>query len=380
MGAQVAFDLTRLGLKDVVLLEKSALAAGPTGRSSAQLIPRSEHPVVARLKWEGLQFFRHFQAHTGRSADFRSLDYVAIAAHEKRAALEADAQQLRCLGGRAEVLSGQEARRVYSKIYATDQEVALHIEGLGYADPTASTRALTERAAERGARIFEFTPAKAIRVRQGGASGILTEAGEIACPTVVLACGVWSNDLLAPLDLALPLYWHRAEVCLFQRPAHLKDHPIIADFQTRCYYRPELGQLTLAGAIPVMRSAVEPPSWLETVKHPEDYREGVRPETIRALSHKLAFRLPAFSKAYWRRGYACVYDVTPDWHPVLSLSEKVKGLFIAAGFSGHGFVMSPAVGRIVAEAVQGVDKNQEERSLLRLERFEQNQPVVFEVG
>ena len=72
--------------------------------------------------------------------------------------------------------------------------------------------------------------------------------------------------------------------------------------------------------------------------------------------------------------------MTPDWHPVLSLSNQVQGLFIAAGFSGHGFVMSAAIGRIIAEAVQGIDKNQEEKLLLRLERFEQNQPVAFDLG
>jgi glycine/D-amino acid oxidase-like deaminating enzyme len=129
-----------------------------------------------------------------------------------------------------------------------------------------------------------------------------------------------------------------------------------------------------------MRSTVDPPSWLQSVSHPDQVQGDVSPETIRRLSQKLTSRLPDFAKAYWRRGYACVYDVTPDWHPILSLSSRVKGLFVAAGFSGHGFVMSAAIGRIIAEAVHGIDKNQEEKSLLRLERFEQNQPVAFDLG
>ena len=103
--------------------------------------------------------------------------------------------------------------------------------------------------------------------------------------------------------------------------------------------------------------------------------------TVPSITSKgLVARLPDFARAYWKRGYACVYDVTPDWHPVLSLSNQVQGLFIAAGFSGHGFVMSAAIGRIIAEAVQRIDKNQEEKLLLRLERFEQNQPVAFDLG
>ena len=327
-----------------------------------------------------MEFFRHFEAHTGRSADFRALDYVAIAAREKQATLEADLQQLRALGARAEIMNGREASRIHPGIHASDEEIVLHIEGLGYADPSAATRALTERAVEGGASIFEFAPVKAICIKQGRATGVVTEATEIACSKIVLACGIWSNDLLEPLGLKLPIYWHRAEICLFRRPSHLDGHPIIADLISRYYSRPDVGELTLAGAIPAMSSAVDRPSWLENVDHLDHVPGDVRPETIRNLHQKLISRLPDFARAYWKRGYACVYDVTPDWHPVLSLSNQVQGLFIAAGFSGHGFVMSAAIGRIIAEAVQGIDKNQEEKLLLRLERFEQNQPVAFDLG
>jgi glycine/D-amino acid oxidase-like deaminating enzyme len=229
-------------------------------------------------------------------------------------------------------------------------------------------------------RVCQLTATKAVRVCQGSVAAVVTDRGEVAARHVVLAGGIWSNLLLEPLGQALPLYWHRVEVCFFRRPDPAAEHPIIADFVSRCYFRPEPGRLTLAGGIPVMRPGVSRPLALEGIDHPDHFREGVSPATIRELSEKLAARMPAFARGYWRRGHACVYDVTPDWHPILSLSREVRGLFVAAGFSGHGFVMSPAVGRIVAEAVVGPGGNQEEIELLGPERFEQGRPVAFAVG
>jgi sarcosine oxidase subunit beta len=169
-------------------------------------------------------------------------------------------------------------------------------------------------------------------------------------------------------------------VCCYRRPDSAGEHPIVADFVQRCYLRPEIGGLTLIGNIPVMHSGTQQPANLEDVRDPDQITEGVGPATIQELHRKLAARIPSLSGAYWRRGHPCVYDVTPDWHPILELSQKVKALFVAAGFSGHGFVMSPAIGRVMAEAVLDRTRDREIEQLLRAERFEQHEPVAFEVG
>lgn len=359
---------------------KSVLTSGATGRSSAQLIPRSEHPVIARLKWEGLQFHRNLEAKTGRGAGFRTTGYLALVGSEQRHAVEADVRSLEKNGSKAELIAGSEAKKVHAKLSTRDGELGLYIPEAGYTDPTAATQALVTKAKENGARLYEFTAVQAIKAKRNAVTAILTNRGEIATRAVVLACGIWSNQLLDPLGLALPLFWHRVEVCSFRRPDHVGDHPIIADFISRCYFRPEGEQLTLIGNIPIMRSTVARPDQLDDIDHPDRFKEGVSSATIHELFQKLTFRIPSFSEGYWRRGHACVYDVTPDWHPILALPLKIDGLFVAAGFSGHGFVMSPAIGRIVAGALLAPKKNQEEIALLCLERFERNQPVAFAVG
>jgi sarcosine oxidase subunit beta len=379
VGASIAYHLTCLGIRDVVLLDGSALASGPTGRSGAQLIPRSEHPVVAKLKWEGLQFFRNFEEQNGRCIDFRPSGYLAVAKAEEDSVLDADLRQLSAFGSRAVRVRHGNIKDVSPGVRLAEAEVALSIPEAGYVDPTAAVHALTALATSAGMKAFEFSKAS-IRLKGDAVVGVSTPGGEIDTRSVVVASGVWSNDLLAPIGTTLPLSWHRAEVCFYRRPEACKEHPIVGDFVQRFYFRPEAVGLTMAGSIPKMCSGVSAPQGLESVEHPDRFCEGVRSGTIADLFEKLVSRVPCFSGGYWRRGYACVYDVTPDWHPIVSLESTARGLYVAAGFSGHGFVMSASVGRIVAEAVARIEASRQERHLFRPERFAENEPVSFEIG
>jgi sarcosine oxidase subunit beta len=260
-----------------------------------------------------------------------------------------------------------------------DDEIALTIPEAGFTDPVAVVQALLRVASQNGARVYEYMPA-AIRVKGDSVAGVITGDAEIATKAVVVASGVWSNELLTPIGAGLPIYWHRAEVSFYRRPGDVADHPIIGDFVQRFYFRPEQGGLTMAGSIPVMSTGVAAPTGLERIPHPDSMVDGVKAETMRSLLDKLTVRIPRFQAGYWRRGHACVYDVTPDWHPVFSYEHNTRGLFVAAGFSGHGFVMSPAAGRLTAEAVAGVHDSRADVYPFRPQRFVEEQPVSFAIG
>lgn len=381
VGAAVAYFLARSGMTNSVLLEKGALAFGPTGRSGGNLIPRSEHPVIARLKWEGLQFFRNFKALEGPDPEFHGVGYLAIGGPEHRQALLEDLRLLNSLGSGACRLSVADIEAVCPGLALNEEEQALYVQEAGYADSAAATRAVAARARQLGAQVFEFTNVQTIEVADSSVAAVQTDRGKIRTGCVVLASGIWSNFLLEPLGIRLPLFLHRVEVGLFKRPPGMGEHPVIADFSRRAYFRPETGNLTFVGSIPDIQPGTSAPPNLEEVQHPDHFGDGIRASTIQKLSLQLRFRLPAFaSGGYWRRGHACVYDVTPDWHPVLSFEQEIQGLFAVAGCSGHGFVMSPALGRITAEALLGREKNAQERKLFRPERFCEQDPVRFQIA
>ena len=379
-GASVAYHLARARVRDITLLDQGALASGPTGRSSAQTIPRSENSTVAKLKWEGVQFFRDFEDHTGRSADFISTGYVGIAAQSRMAAIDADLKILASCGSKARVLNAEQLRQKYRQLKVAENEVGIEIPEVGYADPAATVQAWTEYAAEYGARICPFTVARGIHIENGRIARVSTSQGSIATPRVILAAGIWSNVLLQPLGIQLPLFLHRVEVGWYRRPESFGSHPVVADFAQNFYFRPEQDRFTLAGNIPIMQAAVSQPQGLSLVDSPDHYGEQISAETARDLLNKLCVRAPTFAQGYWRRGYSCIYDVTPDWHPILDFEQRLSGLSIAAGFSGHGFVLSPAIGRLMAEAMVAGRCESEAQHLLAADRFERGRPVSFSIG
>jgi sarcosine oxidase subunit beta len=378
-GSSIAYHLTQFGLRNVILLERGPLASGVTGRSGAQLIPRSEHPVVARLKWEGIRFYREFERRHGRRIGFCPSGYLGVAPIEEEHTLHADERLMCSLGSGARRVNAAEVREICPSVQMSDHEAALHIPEAAFTDPVAVVQSLISVAEEAGAKPFPYTPA-AIRIKGDSVVSVVTTHREIETRTVVVAAGVWTNELLNPIGTGLPISWHRAEVSYYRRPDDVADHPIIGDFTQRFYFRPELGGFTMAGSIPYMSADVTSPKGLEPVLHPDGMRDGVSLETMRSLLEKLTGRIPRFAAGYWRRGHACVYDVSPDWHPILSFEDRIRGLYAAAGFSGHGFVMSPAVGRIVAQRVVGAVSDPVEYHAFRPERFAEGQPVTFSIG
>lgn len=378
-GASAAYHLTQLGVRNVVLLERGPLASGVTGRSGAQLIPRSEHPIVAKLKWEGVRFYREFEKKHGQEIRFRQSGYLGIAPKQEEAAILADMKLMSALGSATRYVSAADVADVCRDVRMTSEESGLTIPEAAFTDPVATVQGLLAVASSGGAQVFEYTPA-AIRVKGSSVAGVLTPHGEIETKKVVVALGVWSNELLNPIGLGLPIFWHRAEVGFYRRPDDVADHPIIGDFTQRFYFRPELGGFTMAGSIPYMSAGVVAPQNLECVDHPDNMRDGVKAETMQSLLEKLRVRIPRFEAGYWRRGHACVYDVTPDWHPIFSLDPQSNGIFVAAGFSGHGFVMSPAAGRLLAEAVTGAPVDPVETRPFRPQRFAEGEPISFSIG
>ena len=118
------------------------------------------------------------------------------------------------------------------------------------------------------------------------------------------------------------------------------------------------------------------PSEQENVVDPDNYNENGDLDFVADVGNRLVLRYPAMDKSVSTTSYAALYAITPDWHPVIDELIPGSGLFICAGFSGHGFKLGPAVGSMVADMVTGQAKSGLERSLFRLSRFEEGEPVA----
>jgi glycine/D-amino acid oxidase-like deaminating enzyme len=273
----------------------------------------------------------------------------------------------RSVGIDTRVLAPEEIGEVLPGVAATDLVAAAWEPDAGYADPHQTTTALADAARSAGARFLLNTEVTGIRFQGGRVRGVDTSAGPLAAGAVVNCAGPWGAAVAAMADLEVPVSACRAQISVFRRPEALRGaHPVVLDFAHASYFRPETGDLMLVGLID--------PSEAEDVVDPDAYREHTDDGFDLEVGQRWIARCPPMEAASPRRGYAGLYAITPDWHPVIDEVPEGSGHFLCTGFSGHGFKLGPAVGLLTAELVTGEEPSFDP-SLFRLSRWAEGNPV-----
>jgi glycine/D-amino acid oxidase-like deaminating enzyme len=250
------------------------------------------------------------------------------------------------VGIQAEIVEPGDLGRIEPRIDTTGLGAILWEPGSGYGDPSAVTAGFAAAARQRGVAIEQGAEVVRIRSERGRVLGVDTAAGEtIDAPVVVNAAGLWAPQVARLAHVELPIVIGRHPVFLVAREAGFgRDHPVYLDLAGGSYVRPETGGLTMTGSLTDDETQHPMDPELLGSEAGFDEAEAVLARTARAL--------PALADARFARGYAGAFDITPDWMPILD-EAPVRGLFIAAGMSGHGFKLSPAVGEMMAALITG---------------------------
>lgn len=365
MGSSLAFHLARRGV-DVVLLEKSHVAAGATGHSGALVRAHYESRIGIRLARASLAFFQRFEKETDFSCDFRMTGFLTGSRERDLPAFDALLSLLVSEGVKADRLSSSDAKAMEPQLDASDYAEVVHEPEVGYADPIATANGFAAAAVVEGAKVFDDHKVTGLAIRSGRVVGVkIRGAGLLPSGRVIVAAGNWTPDLVAEVGLRLPIRFVRGDVAILRRPIDFGAPPKIHfDYYGNTYSRPEGDKDTLAGFMDT-----DP---RKTMRNRE-LVESLPAATVRELRTRLAKRFPRMARAQPRGGWAGAYDVTPDSYPILD-QVGPEGLFVAAGFSGHGFKLSPEVGRLLAEYV-ATGKRPETLVPLRASRFAEKQPV-----
>jgi len=366
VGASIALHLTRLGCKDVLLLERNHLAWGASGKSSAIVnlgIWNASEPLVKMLL-ESIGIFRNFKEEIGGNSGFQGTGWMGLTGQRFEERIRKTVGQEQALGAASRLVSPTDVSNLQPGIIVDDLTVAVHEPFAGYADPVETTNSYGKAAEKLGARIETNTPVNRIKV-ENGSKVLETDKGPVRAKKVVVAANVWAPKLLGELGVQLPIKATRKQVCLFKLADETRSPRIIIDdFQNDLYIKPD-GQHTLVGEIETPGLACDP----------DHFQESLDPDTVPRLGAKLVQRLPAMNAAVSKGGYAGPYDVSPDGHPILDELTGLEGVYCAVGFSGHGFRFSPCTGRLMAEYIlDGKTKvvNIEE---FRLSRFAEGKPI-----
>lgn len=342
-GVAIAFHLARRGVR-VTVVERDSVAAGPTGRSCGLVRQHYSHPTTARMALESLRVFQEFGDLVGGECDFRRTGALVLVGPRDVESLEANVAMQRGLGIDTRVVSPAEAAEIEPHANLEGVAAAAYEPEAGYADAYATSQAYAEGARQLGAKVETGTTVLSIAVEGGRATGVVTDRGAMAAGAVVLAAGPWSARLARGCGVGLPLVAARVQVCLFDKPPEIGRHGIVLDTASGIYTRPEGEELMLAGSLETSEGE-------DAVSDPDSYDETADFDRTSHYAGRLVRRYPAMAAGRLRTGYASLYDVTPDWQPILDELPGVRGLFCCAGSSGHGFKLAPVVGEMMAGLV-----------------------------
>jgi sarcosine oxidase subunit beta len=355
MGASVAWHLSRLGVTNVVLLEREpTLGAGSTGRNAGGVRHQFSHEANVRLSIESIALFEHFEAETGAPIDFHQDGYLfLIAQPDHEAAFRASAAMQRRLGVTVEWLNPDEIARRAPGVDTSGIIGAAFCTRDGICDPNGVTMGFARAAQRNGVEIRRATTVTGIRVESGRVAGVETDRGPIATRTVVNAAGPWAGLVAAMAGAPIPVEPLRRHIFIAQppaggwarggpngAPAGPETRVMVIDFESTFYFHREGANLLFG-----MGDPDEQPGFDVTV----DWR------VLEKITPVAALRLPALPDLPIARAWAGLYEMTPDAMPIIGPAGGIEGLYVIAGFSGHGFQHAPAAGRILADVITGRD-------------------------
>jgi len=377
VGTSVAFHLSRLGAKKVLLLERETIGSGTTAQSSGILRTHysvRENVELAKRSWDVFNDFAAYVGDAEASCGLVRCGYlISAAAGDKLDPLRASLAEQEAQGIRLEVLSRAQASELLP-IASFDDAALIGFEpDAGFADAYLVATSFARSARRGGVTIREGVCANRLLLDGPRVVGVATSTGNVACATVLSTQNIWTRELAAWVDRAMPVVPERHAVLALEceTAPYTFAMPVFKDLASpgMLYCRSYGGRQMLVseGLVGERLAATD----TEQADVPLDY--------VAAVGEQVAARFPAYEAAGLASSWTGVYDVTPDWNPVLGRLPGLSGLVMGFGFSGHGFKLSPTVGRVLAQEALGLPTDVS-LAPYSIERFSKGDLLVGKYG
>jgi sarcosine oxidase, subunit beta len=336
LGATTFWELACEGI-DVLLLEARRFGGGSTAKSAAIVRCHYSNPEVVRMAVRSREALRQLPLRLDCEPVYTRCGWLFLVdeADAQLALANADMQEGEGLitvdvEDLQEVLPGVDERGIAYALYEPES---------GYADPVATTNAYVEAGRRAGGNARDGTPVEALVIEGDKLRGVHVGGDLLECDALVLAAGPWSATLFD-----LPLEITREQDVVFETASEPAVPCAVSSQVDRVYLRPAgNGRLLVGRGFPKEYEQVDP----------ADYVDGIDAEFEQDVHDRVAARLPHLAGMRAVEGRVGLYDVTPDWHPLLGPVPEVEGLHLATGGSGHCFKLGPAIGELVANELMG---------------------------
>lgn len=338
MGLAIAYHLAKThGMRDTVVLEKGYLCGGASGRNGGGVRAQFGSEENIRLMQESIRMCRDFAAEMKINVWFRQGGYLFLARTEKaQKNLEASVRVQNACGLRTRLLEPKEARSIVPELNVEGVLAASYNPDDGVVFPWPFVWGYAEQASKLGVAIETFTEVQGFRTRGKRITSVLTNRGEIQTSRVVNACGAWSPEIARMLDVSLPNRPHRHEICSTE-PLKPWLKPLVADLSNGLYFSQSMRGEIVGG--------------ISNEDVPEGLDMGSSHRFLALYARALVRTAPVLGSVKVLRQWAGCYDLTPDANPIVGPVDAIEGFYQASGFMGHGFMMAPVMGKLIAESI-----------------------------
>jgi sarcosine oxidase subunit beta len=339
MGLALAYHLARRGVTDVVVLDRSYLAGGASGRNGGGIRMQWSTETNINLMRESVELCKHFAGELGVNVWLRQGGYLFLASSDgERARMEKNVELQNRHGVPTRMLLPEEAQQIVPDLDASQFVAACFNPRDGILFPWPFLWGYANQAAARGVEIHTFTDVTAI---EPGPSGfrLTTSKGVLSAERVVNAAGAWSPEVARLVGVELPNHPHRHEI-LSTEPLKPFLGPMVSVLASGLYFSQSMRGEIVTGI---------------TVEDADTgaVNMGSRLKFLTTLGREITRVMPRLATVKVLRQWAGPYDVSPDGNPIVGEVPGVPGFYLACGFVGHGFMMAPVVSKYLGQWLTG---------------------------
>ena len=361
VGSTIAYELAKLGITNTLVVDKSYFSSGSTGRCGAGVRQQWGLKFNALLAKKSVEIFETLEDELGMDIEFRQGGYLVLAHTEKQVEQFGKNIALQnSLGIPSRFVSKNEAKEICPPINTDSFIAATFCPTDGHANPFLANYAYIRAAQRLGVEFRRYTEVIDINVENGYVNGVtLADGTRIYSPIVVNAAGPWSKEVAKMAGVDIPTHSERHQILVTEPLERIFDTMVIS-FQIGIYV-----QQVPHGSFVLGIGENEEPS--------HDIRSTW--QFLEFVTHELLNILPIMKNIRVVRQWAGSYNKTPDAAPILGEHPAVSGFYQAVGFSGHGFMISPMTGRVMAQMIAGVQP-EIDVSPLSIERFDRGELII----
>lgn len=351
IGSSVAYHLAHFGARKVLVLDRTQIGAGTTSQSSGIL--RTHYSVIenvemAKASWKVFTDFANYLGDEEASCGLVKCGYLICAPEgPKLEPLRSALAGQRDKGVEVRLLGREEAKSLLPIAHFDDAALIGYEPEAGFADAYLVATSFARAARRMGVKIMEGVNVERLLTDNGKVVGVETSQGSFRSDTVISTQNIWARDIERWTGIPSPVAAERHAVLALEGPeAYSYRMPVFKDLGSpgMLYCRSYGGNQML-----VSEGTVG-----ETLPVPDNEQGDISLDYIVEVGAQVAERFPSYETAGLASSWTGVYDVTPDWNPVLGRLPEVHGLVVGYGFSGHGFKLSPSVGRVLAQEALGL--------------------------